>query len=461
MNILAPLITLPLVVRALGSDGMGKIAIASSILSYFMILGSSGLTSFGNRLISKEDDNLDLTIKFSRVFNLQVIYTTISILLFLLYIFTLGIDLKIILLISIIQLVSSYFDFTWFFYGINEIKSIAIRNIFIKFLGIISIYLYVNKPEDIINYLWILGLSSLFANISILFFLIEKIEIKRALFYFRLNISDIKSSLFIILPLFIMAIYSNIDRFIIYGFLKKFDEVGIYDVGMKIISIFAILIISLRPIMISKISKNITDVSRIEFLVTKSISLVFYISIPIIILLNLNIEKFISLFLGNKFIDSAIIIRILSIQILFTGIGDIFVNQILISMGKEKKILKIITILCLILVSLYITLVPIFGIYGASFGSVIAHFIILFLEFNYVKKYINIKIDQKEIYKLIAAGLSLLLFIKIVYLYFNINTYLELGTITIIGLIIYFLMCFVLKLKLQQNIFLLIFNFKN
>jgi len=452
MNILTPFITLPLVVKALGYDGMGKIAIVSSVLSYFLILGSMGLTSYGNIVIAKENTKENLAISFNRVLNLQFLYTTISIVVFLLYISFLGFDLKHILLICLLQLFASYLDFTWFFYGINEIKTVALRNIIIKFSGIILIFFFVRKEGDIYNYFWIFGGTSFLANLSVFFILKKSIDFKYVKLSLKIGKEELLSSLFIIFPLFIMALYSNIDRFIIMGYFVNFETVGRYDVGMKFISIFSVLIVSLRPIMISKISNNSNDVNKIEELVYKSISLVFYISIPICILLFANIESFISLFLGVKFVQSAFVIKILALQILFTGIGDVFVNQILISIGQEKKMLLIMCVLCFLLIMLYIILIPIFGIYGAAISSLAAHFLILFLEFYYVKRYIKVQFNIREIFKCLVAGIICALVLYALHNCFLINTYFGLISITSIGILIYAAVCFMLKFKIQQKI---------
>lgn len=457
MNILTPLITLPLVVKAIGNYGMGKIAIVSSILSYFSILGSTGLTSYGNKIIAK-DNSQNLSKSFNSVLNLQLLYTTISIVAFLIYVILLGFNLKSILLIAMLQIFASYFDFTWFFYGMNQIKTIAVRNFIIKISGIILIYFFVRNPEDIFNYFWILGGTNLLANLSVFSIIMKKIDFKSLKLSFSIPKAELISSLFILFPLFIMALYSNIDRFIILNFLKNFDKVGIYDVGMKFISMFAILIVSLRPLMISKISTNNQNIDKIQELVYKSISLVFYISIPICLLLFINIETFISLFLGEKFIESAFVIKILAIQILLTGIGDVFVNQILISIGQEKKVLWIMCSLCLFLIVLYVILVPIFGIYGAALSSVVAHFLILFLEFYFVNKYVTVRIDIKEILKIFIAGTFSAIILVSSYFFFSIKTYVDLTIITITGVLAYTSVCFLLKLKLQNSIFELLFK---
>ena len=460
MNILAPLITLPLVVKALGTDGMGKIALVSSILSYFLILGSSGLTSFGNKIIARSNEKEHLIQSFNKVLNLQILYVTISLFAFVIYIFFLGFNLKSFLLILILQLISTYFDFTWFFYGINKIKVLAIRNFFIRLLGILLIYFFVNTPNDISKYLWILGISNLLANISVILVIKEYIGLDRIRFGFGFEKDDLLSSLYIILPMFIMAIYSNIDRIIIFSYSKNFGSVGLYDVGMKFISICAVLIVSLRPIMISKISNNFGNVNKIEELVFKSISLVLYISIPICFLLFIEIETFIRLFLGEKFIESAFIVRILTIQILFTGIGDIFVNQILISIGQEKKVFIIISVLCLLMIGLFVILIPIFGIHGAALTSVLAHFLILVLEFYYVNMYIKIRINYFEIIKILFSGLLCGSSVYVMKTYFLVNSYAGLISISLVGIIVYLFCGYIFNLQFQKLILKNIFKIK-
>lgn len=452
MNILAPLITLPLVVRALGTDGMGKIAVVTSILAYFMILGSTGLTSFGNKIIARSNEKEHLIQSFNKVLNLQILYVTISLFAFLVYIYIFGFNLKSFLFILILQLISTYFDFTWFFYGINKIKVLAIRNFFIRLLGILLIYFFVKTPNDISKYLWILGFSSLVANISVILVIKDYIGLDRIRLGFVFDKDDLFSSIYIILPMFVMALYSNIDRIIIFSYSKNFESVGLYDVGMKFISICAVLIVSLRPIMISKISNNFGNVDKIEELVFKSISLVFYISIPICFLLFMEIESFIRLFLGEKFIESAFIVRILTIQILLTGIGDIFVNQVLISIGQEKKVFIVISVLCLLMILLFVILIPIFGIYGAALTSVFAHFLILFLEFYYVNKFIKIRINYFEISKNLFSGLISGTSVYLMNIYFFVNSYFGLVLISIVGILVYWLCCFIFNLKFQKLI---------
>lgn len=253
--------------------------------------------------------------------------------------------------------------------------------------------------------------------------------------------------------MFIMALYSNVDRIFIFSYSKNFGSVGLYDISMKFISMCAVLIVSLRPIMISKLSNNFEKIDKIEELVYKSVSLVLYISIPICFLLFIQIENFVRLFLGEKYIVSAIIVRILTIQILLTGIGDILVNQILISIGQEKKVLIIMSALCLLMIGLFSLLVPKFGIYGAATASVLAHLLILFLEFYYVNKHIKIRINNTEISKNLFSGILSGLFVYVSKIYFIINSYTGLLSISLMGILMYVFLCYIFNLNFQNLIF--------
>jgi O-antigen/teichoic acid export membrane protein len=97
-------------------------------------------------------------------------------------------------------------------------------------------------------------------------------------------------------------------------------------------------------------------------------------------------------------------------------------------------------------------MIPIFGIYGAAVSSVVAHFLILFLEFYYVNRYIKVQINIREILKCLVAGIICASFVYAGYNLFLINTYFGLISITGLGILIYVMVCFILKFKLQKNI---------
>lgn len=63
--LITPLITTPYVSRALGADGIGTVSYAGSMVTYFTLFATLGITIYGQREISYVQDSVD---KRSKVF---------------------------------------------------------------------------------------------------------------------------------------------------------------------------------------------------------------------------------------------------------------------------------------------------------------------------------------------------------------------------------------------------------
>jgi O-antigen/teichoic acid export membrane protein len=460
-NIITPFVTLPIVATALGKAGMGKIAVVNSILQYFFIFGSTGLMAYGNKVVARSaNDQLARVQSFYQIATMQAFLSIISMLLFSVYILVYGVGLEMLFWAAMIQVAASVFDIAWFFYGINNFKVPALRNFLLKVSGIVLIFIFVSKPEHAARYLLIIGVTSLVSNISVLAYLYKYLprSISNFNFNFRKHLIPALSLLF---PLLIMTAYSNFDRLILSKYDPTFKGVGTYDIAMKIIMIFAVLVISLRPLMISRVSSVLNEsgaIGKIEELVQKSLLLVIYVSMPVCILLYGNSNTFIQLYLGHSFSDTSIIIKILAAQIFFTGVGDVFVNQILIGMGKEKQVLIIMVVLSIILLGSYLIFIPFYGVIGAAVSSVLAHLLILVLELFFVRKYLKFNIPSSEVGKMMIASVGLISFLLFAYRIVIVQSFVMLSCVTIGGLIVYAAMLYFLKFKLQNQLLALIRN---
>ena len=81
--LLIPLITMPYISRVLGVTGVGIYSYTYSIVYYFMIFAMIGFNNYGNRTIAKSRDNKELMTKnFKEIHLLQIITSTIMILLY-------------------------------------------------------------------------------------------------------------------------------------------------------------------------------------------------------------------------------------------------------------------------------------------------------------------------------------------------------------------------------------------
>ena len=73
--------------------------------------------------------------------------------------------------ILIVEIIANALDITWFFQGMEEFKKTVIRNLIVKILGLISIFLFVKTKNDLIIYFILYVLSDLLGNLSLWFYM--------------------------------------------------------------------------------------------------------------------------------------------------------------------------------------------------------------------------------------------------------------------------------------------------
>ena len=74
-----PLITFPYVTRILGANGTGKVAFATSIISYFNIIAQLGIPKYGIRACAKvRDDKEKLTRTAHELLIINIVMSLIS-----------------------------------------------------------------------------------------------------------------------------------------------------------------------------------------------------------------------------------------------------------------------------------------------------------------------------------------------------------------------------------------------
>ena len=88
--IILPLITVPYVSNILGAEGIGDYAFTYANAQYFVMFGMIGITLYGNRQIAYVRENKNkLRNTFYSIYTLQLITTTISLILYSIFVFVL------------------------------------------------------------------------------------------------------------------------------------------------------------------------------------------------------------------------------------------------------------------------------------------------------------------------------------------------------------------------------------
>ncbi len=158
--LILPFITAPYISRVIGAKGLGTYSYYNSIALYFVYFAMLGISNYANRLISKKANNEEqLNENFSSVYYLQLITSTIIFITYLIFLIFFVKDDLLVPSIMFFHVLSSMFDVSWLFFGLQEFKITSIRQLVIRLLSFVSIFIFVRTKNDLWIYTLIMSLS--------------------------------------------------------------------------------------------------------------------------------------------------------------------------------------------------------------------------------------------------------------------------------------------------------------
>ena len=449
--LILPLVTTPYISKVLGAENVGIYSYTLSIATYFILFGTFGITTYGQREIAYLQDNKEERTKvFWEIILLRLFTMFISMIAF--YIFYVeGKQYQIYYKILILELVATCFDISWFFQGLEEFKKTVIRNVIIKIISVISIFIFVKTKEDLIIYFIIYVLSNLLGNISLWFYLpryLCKVKVK------ELNIKrNIRPTISLFIPQIAIQIYTVLDKTMIGKILGDMVEVGNYEQSQKIIKMSLTVITSLGTVVSPRIASTIVKGKKeeVKHYLANSFNFVWFLGIPMMFGIMAISLKLVPWFLGEEFIKSIGILMLGAPIIMAIGLNNVSGIQYLIAVKKQNIFTKSVIIGAVFNFCLNLILINLFGAVGAIISSALAETLILFVQLVYIRKDISLKIVYNNCMKYILSGIIMFVITFFVGLYMKatiITTIIQI----IIGIIVYGIMLLLLKDKFLYEI---------
>lgn len=420
LNLCLPIVTVPYVSRTLGVEGSGIYSYTYSIVNYFMIFGMLGISNYGNRKIAKCRDNKnDLAREFISLYALQIILTTLSLLIYVVYCIFIA-NYRMVSWIEMLFLVSTLLDISWLYFGLEEFKKTVTRNILIKIISLIFILLFVKNAEGIYIYTLIMAGSTVISQLVLWKNIKKYIDFKSYVLDKRDVIKHIKGTLILFVPVISYSIYKIMDK-IMLGLLSNIEEVGYYEYAEKIINIPIGFITALGTVMLPKVSNLVEkkEFDSIKQYLFKALKFIMFFAIPSCLGLIAIGSEFAVLFLGDAYERTGIIIKYLSVTIVFTAWANVIRTQWLIP--KENDKIYISTTILGALLNLFINflLIPKIGAVGASIGTICSEFFIMFLQSFLSRKEIGFKVILNPVLHFIITAVIMFVVIQIVGNYIN------------------------------------------
>lgn len=394
--------------RVLVAEGLGKLGFAGAILSYFGLIESLGLETFGIREIARNAK--EVYKKYvNNILTIKLVTSIISFGLLLIFIYFIpqSLEIKKLILFSGFALLVSAFALDWFFRGIEKMEWVAFSQIFYSFCYLGLIFLIIKSPEQLLKIPLISISVSIITTCILLFVFTKKFGPIKLNFDFSLWKKILKQSLPMGFSVIMITIYYNFDH-IMLGFMKNMEVVGWYEVAYKII----LLIICIQSLINQSIFPALSrlwsskQIEKLKKFVNTGMSYMFLLSL-IIIIFSLCIGRYIiTLIYGPGFQNSIIIFMLLAFTA-FLVYNETITAPLLLASNKQSQYLVGVGVGAIVNLILNALLIPKFSYYGAAVATIIAEIFVFSFLFYFSLKIVKIDFKKVWLYNLISFFIPL------------------------------------------------------
>lgn len=440
-----PVIITPYISRTLGLENNSIYSFVETVVTLIAIFGTIGTFLYGSRKVAYVRDNkYNLSKCTYEIIFLKLILLVPILLLYIIFFCITG-KYKLYFLISIITIISSSLEITWFFNGLEEFKLITIRNFIIKMCFVISLFLFVKTENDLTNYFWIVVINGFVSNICMYPLL------KRYIYPLKevnkLNVfSHLKESFVLFIPQSANYIYSYSDKIMLGLLTPTLTNVGIYDYAYRIVKMIISLLQSIGYALLSRIanlsSKN--DEDGIKKYINLSIKFTLFLSLPMMFGLIGISKVFVPLYLGNEYIETSKVIYYLCPLVLITSLNSVLGVQLLLAVKKDVEYIRCTVLGAVINIGLNFALIPKYGIIGACITSLLSEFVVLILETFYSYRFLHLKQIAYSFIRYFGCSIVILIICLIISM-FNVSNIIKLVLQVCFSVLFYFLLLYLLK----------------
>lgn len=367
LNFALPLVTIPYLVRVLGIDNFGTLALYTAIAGYWIVVVEYGFNLSATRELSQSRSDTDAVARIVSEVSWAKVFLSVASLLPIIGLWAVGgIPEADLLLMSCLSSVALAMFPAWAFQGLEQMKWIVTASAPAKVGVAVLILIVVDDPEDyqLVPSLYFVGsavgVACGYAILRFKFGLTIGIKHSRAAF------GRLKSGFYLFLSQVKMTLYSNTNT-VLLGLVAGTTEVGYYAAAEKIMRALAMMQVPVTRALFPHFSRLFVDdrsaaVSQIK----NTIVIVSSVYLPILILFFVLAPKVSEIFYGadHDAISHALRVMIFCPWIIF--MSNMFGTQILIGLGYEKRFFFIL-LFCGILNLFAVTaLSHVWGATGAS-----------------------------------------------------------------------------------------------
>ena len=405
LNVLFPFVTGIYVTRVLFADSVGQVAYAQNIAQYFVIFAFLGIPTYGLREISKARGNQEeLNKVHSELFFLNLISTAVFAGIYLILIFSVGAFRENIGLYLIVGLSIAFnaLNNSWLYEGLEEFRTITIRNLVFKAVSFILLVVLVRDSSDVLYYALVTVVGVVGNNIFNIIYSRKFVRFKvKGLNLLR----HLKPVLLLVVVNLAIEIYTLIDTTML-GIFCEDEIVAFYTYGNKINKIILQIINTFTIVVVPRLSLYYKEGKSEQFseLLTNTLKIILMLALPFIVGIQFVSEFLICKLYTVEYLHSAYVLRILSAVLLFSPIGYLLGSRVLLAAGKEWKMVLSVGVGAVVNVIGNYFLIQLYEEYGAAIASVISEVVVMVVYICMSAKYLKLQRFWDTLLKVVLSS---------------------------------------------------------
>lgn len=409
--LLVPLLTTPYLARVLGPHGVGINSYTNSVMQYFVLFGCLGTNLYGSRKIAfVRDKRQELSDTFWGIISLRIFMLSMSFIFFMIFIFVTNSYYSVYYIAQSVTILATILDVSWFFMGIENFSVTVIRNFAVKIVTLISIFIFVKSPKQLVLYILLISLSLLIGNMTMIPSL-KNYVLKPS--FKALNIKNhLLPSLSLFVPEVATQIYLVLNKTML-GIIVSVQASGFYDQSDKIIKVVLAIVTATGTVMLPHVANayiNGNKEKTKEYLYD-SFSIVTMISIPLFMGVAAVSNKLVPLFFSNKFISVSPLLFVESIVILFVAWSNAIGLQYLVPTKQTKQYTTSVLIGSGVNILLNIPLIIIFGTMGSIISTASSELAVTVYQLFSIRKQVSLRTLFAGVYKYVISGIAMFILV--------------------------------------------------
>ncbi|OHF13565.1 hypothetical protein BKP38_09200 [Lacticaseibacillus rhamnosus] len=401
--LLLPIITIPYVSRVLGPTGIGINAYTNSIVQYFVLFGTLGLTMYGNREIAyNRDDRQKMSNLFWELALLRLVITSLAIIVYLVFILLVD-QYQTFYLIQGLLLVATAVDMSWFFQGLEEFRITVLRNSLVKIVSLVLIFTLVKSRNDLWIYIFVLTGSQVLGNLTLFPYL--KTYINKPIWK-QLNLmKHLSPTIAMFVPQIATQIYLQVNKTML-GAFTGVQASGFYDNSDKIVKILLAVVTATGTVLLPHSAHSFASGrhDQVEKSLTRSMHFILVLACPMAAGLAGVAPVFTKVFFGADFWPVSSLLMIESVIIILVGISNATGVQYLLPTNQLVPFTTSVILGAIGNIILNIPLILLYGGNGAMVATVLSEFLVTGYQVYKIKGQLSLNGLFRETWKYLVAA---------------------------------------------------------